>query len=94
MTEKNATNGNNIPLLLLFRVLLSQRNLAFLHRPADTLALATYITTTYQPLKVQPATKALAQAFQVPTGALDVAERVKVRQRGTFLVSSSCGVRL
>lgn len=77
VTEKNATNGNNIPLLLLFRILLSQRNLAFLHMPVDTLALATYITTTYQPLKVQPATKALAQAFQVPAGHLDVAERVK-----------------
>lgn len=85
VTEKNANSGRNIPLMLLCRVLLSQRNLAFSHMLADILALETYITSTNQPLRVLPATKALVAALQVPTSRLDVAERVTVRQLGAFL---------
>ncbi|KAK1863401.1 hypothetical protein I4F81_005957 [Pyropia yezoensis] len=76
VTVKNVNNGNNIPLLLLFRVVLAQRNLAFPHMLSDTVALALYMTLTYQGLKVVPVTKLLAKAFNVPVDHLDVAQRV------------------
>lgn len=80
VTVKNVNNGNNMPLLLLFRVVLAQRNLAFPHMLSDTVALASYMTLTYQGLKVVPVTKLLAKAFNVPVDHLDVAQRVTVRQ--------------
>lgn len=79
ITAKNATNGHNLPLLLLFRVFMSQRNLVFTHTQSDTRALATYMTTSFQTPKLDEAVKTLAAAFRVPVVNLDISARVKVR---------------
>lgn len=78
VTAKSRTNGHNLLLLLLFRVVLSQRSLAFAHSSSDTLALVTYITSTYQAAKLEQAAQYLEAAFHVPAAALDIAARVKV----------------
>lgn len=79
ITAKNTTNGHNMPLLLLFRIVMSQRNLAFLHAEADTRALASYMTASFQSPKLEEAVKILAGAFRVAVRDLDITGRVKVR---------------
>lgn len=79
VTAKNTTNGHNLPLLLLFRIVMSQRNLAFSHQEADTRALGSYITASFQSPKLEEAVKTLAEAFRVPAQNLDITARVKVR---------------
>lgn len=83
VTAVHRTNGHNLPLLLLFRVVLSQRNLAFEHDEGSSSALMGHIIHTYLEAKLDETAQHLDEAFQVPAGALDVAERVKVRQLGT-----------
>lgn len=79
ITAKNTTNGHNMPLLLLFHIVMSQRNLVFPHDEADTRALASYITVSFQSPKLDEAAKILADAFRVPARDLDITSRVKVR---------------
>lgn len=79
VTAKNAVSGCNLPILLLMKIIVTQRNLAFPHTAADTTSLATYLTDTYRSVGLAAATKLLAVAFQVPVDGLDVAKRVKVR---------------
>lgn len=78
VTAKSRTNGHNLPLFLPFRVVLSQRNLAFAHSSSDTLALVTDITSTYQAANLELAARYLEASFHVPAEALDIAARVKV----------------
>lgn len=78
VTEKNSSKGNNLPLLLLFRVVMSQRNLAFTHSKMDTVALCSYMTSTYESAKLGQAQQYLADAFRVPADDLDLSARVKV----------------
>lgn len=79
VTTKNVVAGNNVPILLLMKIVVVQRNLAFPHASTDTTALATYITDTYRSASIEMATSLLAVAFQVPVDGLDVSKRVKVR---------------
>lgn len=76
--EKNSANKNNLPLLLLFRVIMSQRNLVFAHERMDTVALCSYMTNTYESVKLDQATQHLADAFHIPAADLDLSARVKV----------------
>lgn len=78
VTKKNSVNGNTFAILLLLRVVMAQRNLAFTHTAADTLALATYMTTMFQTAKIEKTTEVLAKAYEVPATKLDLAARVKV----------------
>lgn len=78
ITAKNTTNGYNMPLLLLFRVVMSQRNLVFPHSQSDTRALATFMTSSFLTSKLDEAVVILADAFRVPARDLDVSGRVKV----------------
>lgn len=78
VTKKNSVNGHTLPILLLLRVVMAQRTLAFTHTAADTLALATFMTTTFQTAKIEKTTEVLAKADEVPVLALDLAARVKV----------------
>lgn len=48
VSAKKIADGHNLSLLLLFKVITGQRNLAFAHTAADTQALTTYMTTTFQ----------------------------------------------
>lgn len=80
VTEKYSVNGHTLPILLLLRVVMAQRNLAFTHTAADTLALATFMTTTFQTAKIEKTTEVLAKAYQVPVTALDLAARVRSRK--------------
>lgn len=79
ITAKNTTNGHNMPLLLLFRIIMSQRNLLFPHTASETRALASYMTSSFQSPKLDEAVKILADAFRVPASSLDVTVCVKVR---------------
>ncbi|KAK1861878.1 hypothetical protein I4F81_004457 [Pyropia yezoensis] len=79
VSAKNTADGHNLPLLLLFKVITGQRNLAFPHAAADTLALTTYMTTTFQYAKLEDVTALLAGAFKVPATALDISARVTTR---------------
>lgn len=79
VTAKNTVNGHNLPLLLLFKVVTGQRNLAFPHTAADTQALTTYMTTTFQCAKVEEVAELLAGAFHVSVAELDISTRVTVR---------------
>lgn len=92
VTAKNTTNGHNMPLLLLFRIVMSQRNLVFAHTEADTRALASYMTTSFQSPKLEEAVKILADAFHVSTRDLDITGRVKVRW--SLAIFSGCGLVL
>lgn len=78
VTAKNVTNGNNVPLLFLLRLVVSQRNLAFIHSEADTNALATFINSTFQAVKLPEARAFMAKVYGVPEEALDMVARVKV----------------
>lgn len=78
VTPKNIINGHNLPLLLLFRVVMSQRNIAFAHARMDTVALATFMTSKFESAKLPAATQLLADAFHVSVADLDVSARVKV----------------
>lgn len=75
----SATNGNHMPLLLLFRIAMRHRNLALPHTPLNTLALANYMTTTCQSLKFEQAIDGVAHALNVPVDDLDAAPRTTVR---------------
>eukprot|EP00170_Pyropia_yezoensis_P005239 contig_21356_g5253 len=77
VTGKNTSNGHNLPLLLLFHIVMNQRNLAFPHEEANTRALASYMTMTFATPKIEEAVKTLADAFRVPHGDLDLTARVK-----------------
>lgn len=79
ITAKNTTDGHNMPLLLLFRIIVSQRNLLFPHTASETRALASYMTSSFQSPKLDEAVKILADAFRVPASSLDVTACVKVR---------------
>lgn len=79
VTSKNVFGGYNLPILLLMKIVVLQRDLAFPHSAADTTALATYLTDTFRSAGLAAATKLLAVAFQVPVDGLDVSKRVKVR---------------
>lgn len=78
VTAKNTCSGHNLPLLLLFRVIISQRDLAFPHGTSETMALVTYMTSTYQSLSIEDVAKALADAYRVQAKHMDVSRRVKV----------------
>lgn len=78
LTTKNVVSGYNLPILLLMKIVIMQRNLAFPHSAADTTALATYLTDTYRSVSVEAATNLLAIAFQVSAAGLDISKRVKV----------------
>lgn len=86
VTGKNTSNGHNLPLLLLFHIVMNQRNLAFPHEEANTRALASYMTMTFATPKIEEAVKTLADAFRVPHGDLDLTARVKVCLSLTALV--------
>lgn len=75
---KNVVSGYNVPILLLMKIVILQRNLAFSHTAADTTTLATYLTETYRSVGVEAVTSLLAAAFQVSADALDISKRVKV----------------
>lgn len=79
VTANNSVNGHNLPLLLLFKVVTGQRNLAFPHTAADTLALTTYMTTTFQYAKVEQVAELLAGAFHLSVAAVDISTRETVR---------------
>lgn len=79
VTGKNTNNGHNLPLLLLFRIVMNQRNLAFVHGEADTRALASFMTLTFQTPNIEETAKILADAFRVPHTSLDLTARVKLR---------------
>lgn len=81
VTAVDSADGSNLPFLLLFRVVMRFRNLAFLHTPVDTLALSNYLTTTYLPAKFEDVAQGIADAFKVPMDQLDVAPRITVRLR-------------
>lgn len=78
VTAKNACSGHNLPLLLLFRVIISQRDLAFPHGMSETMALVRYMTATYQSLSIEDVAKELAVAYRVQAKHMDVSRRVKV----------------
>lgn len=79
VTAKNVTNGNNVPLLFLLRLIVSQRNLAFIHSEADTNLLATFINTTFQAAKLPHAKSVFAAVYGLAVEDLDIVARVKVR---------------
>lgn len=78
VTPKSTSNGNNMPLLLLFRVIMAQRDLAFPHTPSETLALASFMTSTFQMAKLQDVIDAMSSAFRVVPKKLDMGARVTV----------------
>lgn len=78
-TDIDSCNGHNLPLLVLFRIILSQRNLAFSHTESDTNALATFINTSFVSAKVAQAARHLAEAFCVNEEDMDIAMREQVR---------------
>lgn len=81
VTAMHRTNGHNLPLLLLFRVVVGQRNLALAHTEAHTRARMAYIMDKYHWVQLDDAAQHLEAAFHVPPGSLDVAEKVAVRHR-------------
>lgn len=84
VTDIDSGNGHNLPLLVLFRIVLSQRNLAFPHTESDTNALATFINTSFGSGKVAQAARHLAEAFCVNEEDMDIAMRVQVRLLRAF----------
>lgn len=87
--------GHNLPLLLLFHIIMNQCNLAFVHSEADTRALARYMTITFVTTKIEEAANIMADAFHVPHGSLDLTAGVKVRPSlvsRVGSVSAVCGV--
>lgn len=78
VTDIDVSNGHNLPLLVLFRVVLRQRNLAFPHTESDTNALATFINTTFGSGKIGQAAKNMADALNLSQEDMDIAARVQV----------------
>lgn len=78
VTTKDPVKGSNLPFLLLFRVVMRYRNLAYPHSGLDTAQLTNYISTTFQSIKFEQAAERIADAFRVPYDEMDFAPRVTV----------------
>eukprot|EP00168_Porphyra_purpurea_P016288 TRINITY_DN5220_c0_g1_i2.p1 TRINITY_DN5220_c0_g1~~TRINITY_DN5220_c0_g1_i2.p1 ORF type:complete len:634 (-),score=139.19 TRINITY_DN5220_c0_g1_i2:146-2011(-) len=76
VTDKGEEGGSHIPILALFNIVMAMRNFAFIHTDADTMGLATYLSTTFQAAKLPDVTQMLADALVCHTTMLDVKIRI------------------
>lgn len=79
VTAKDPARGSNLPFLLLFRVVMRHRSLAYPHSVLDTSKLANFMSATFQSAKFEQASESIAEAFQVSHDDLDFAPRVTAR---------------
>lgn len=80
VTAKDPARGSNLPFLLLFRVVMRHRNLAYPHSVLDTSKLDNFMSATFQSAKFEQASESIAEAFQVSHDDLDFAPRVTARK--------------